>query len=131
MWQIAADIGHVFGRFVTGGRGNEGQLGLGDYRPRTVPALLKTLGDPSTGTTVLQVACGGAHTLALCDSGDVYAWGSNDEMQLGLGSTFGRKVNRPELVAELCNKGVLRIAAGMICLRRSIPHAQSNFASSM
>lgn len=73
---------------------------------------MKALGDQTSGTTVLQVACGGAHTVALCDNGDVYTWGSNDEMQLGLGSTFGRKVNRPELVAELGNKGVLRIAAG-------------------
>lgn len=77
-----------------------------------MPALLKSLGDQTTGTTVLQVACGGAHTIALVDNGDVYTWGSNDEMQLGLGSTFGRKVNRPELVAELGNKGVLRVAAG-------------------
>jgi len=100
------------GQLYIWGRGNEGQLGLGDYRPRTVPALLKTLGDPSKGTTVLQVACGLSHTIALVDNGDVYTWGANDEMQLGLGATFGRKVNRPELVAELGNKGVLRVAAG-------------------
>ena len=100
------------GQLYIWGRGNEGQLGLGDYRPRTVPALLKTLGDPSKGTTVLQVACGLSHTIALVDNGDVYTWGANDEMQLGLGATFGRKVSRPELVAELGNKGVLRVAAG-------------------
>lgn len=58
------------------GRGSEGQLGLGDYRPRTVPALVKALGDQTTGTTVLQVVCGGSHTLALCDNGDVYTWGA-------------------------------------------------------
>jgi len=137
------------GQLYVWGRGNEGQLGLGDYRPRTVPALVKALGEASAGTSVLQVACGGAHTIALCDNGDVYTWGANDEMQLGLGATFGRKVrewrqhlaprqhlaasakamcdplasrshaspllpqvNRPELVAELSNKGVLRVAAG-------------------
>ena len=61
---------------------------------------------------MLQVACGLSHTIALVDNGDVYTWGANDEMQLGLGATFGRKVNRPELVAELGNKGVLRVAAG-------------------
>ena len=37
------------------GRGTEGQLGLHDYRPRTVPALVKTLGEQSKGTSVLQV----------------------------------------------------------------------------
>ena len=100
------------GQLYVWGRGTEGQLGLGDYRPRTVPALVKALGEQDKGTSVLQVACGAAHTLALCDNGDVYSWGSNEEMQLGLGSSFGRKVNRPELVAELSNKGVLRVAAG-------------------
>ena len=39
--------------------------------------------------------------------------GANEEMQLGLGTNFGRKVNRPEIIAELSNKGVMRIAAGM------------------
>ena len=102
------------------------QLGLGDYRPRTVPALVKALGERTAGPSVLHVACGAAHTIALCDNvsdcagdlrphvcvtvqlalksgfsllqqGDVYTWGSNEEMQLGLGTTFGRKVNRPEV----------------------------------
>ena len=77
-----------------------------------MPALLKALGDKAAGTTVLQVQCGGAHTLALCDNGDVYAWGSNDDMQLGLGPGVGKKVNRPELVTDLSGKGILRIACG-------------------
>ena len=54
---------HVWQLYVWG-RGNEGQLGLGDYRPRTVPALVKALGEQSAGTSVLQVACGASHTLA-------------------------------------------------------------------
>ena len=70
------------------GRGNEGQLGLGDLRPRAVPTLMKALGDKQAGTTVLQAACGGAHTLALCDNGEVYAWGLNEEGQLGLGASL-------------------------------------------
>ena len=77
-----------------------------------MPALLKALGDKGAGTTVLQVQCGGAHTLALCDNGDVYAWGSNDDMQLGLGPGVGKKVNRPELVTDLSGKGILRVACG-------------------
>ena len=83
------------GQLYVWGRGNEGQLGLGDYRPRTVPALVKALGDQQAGSTVLQVACGASHTIALCDNGDVYTFGSNEEMQLGLGATFGRKVHLP------------------------------------
>jgi len=100
------------GQMYVWGRGNEGQLGLGDFRPRAVPALLKALGDKAAGTTVLQVACGGAHTLVLVDNGDVYGFGSNDDMQLGMGPGVGKKVNRPELIADLSGKGILRVAAG-------------------
>ena len=89
-----------------------------------MPALLKALGDKGAGTTVLQVQCGGAHTLALCDNGDVYAWGSNDDMQLGLGPGVGKKVNRPELVTDLSGKGILRIAV------RWIPPPQPPLATS-
>ena len=78
------------GQLYVWGRGNEGQLGLGDYRPRTVcafvarcwahvalflnvpaclsaqvPALVKALGERSAGTSVLQVACGAAHSICL------------------------------------------------------------------
>jgi hypothetical protein len=112
------------GQLYVWGRGNEGQLGLGDFRPRAVPALLKALGDKAAGTTVLQVQCGGAHTLVLCDNGDVYAWGSNDDMQLGLGPGVGKKVNRPELVTDLSGKGILRIAV------RWIPPPQPPLATS-
>lgn len=34
----------------------------------------------------LQVACGYAHTLALTDEGQVYAWGANSYGQLGTGN---------------------------------------------
>jgi len=100
------------GQLYIWGRGNEGQLGLGDLRPRAVPALVKALGDKSAGTTVLQVACGGSHTIVLCDNGEVFTWGSNEEMQLGLGMTAGRKLQKPQLITDLVGKGVLRVAAG-------------------
>ena len=85
----------------------------GDYRPRcSLRTLVKALGEQDKGTSVLQVACGATHTLALCDNGDVYSWGSNEEVLAGPRSSAGRKVSRPELVAgKLSGWGVLRVAA--------------------
>ena len=37
------------------------------------------------GRQVVQVACGESHSLALCKSGVVYAWGRGDDGRLGLG----------------------------------------------
>ena len=93
------------GQLYAWGRGNEGQLGLGDYRPRTVPALVKALGEQSAGTSVLQVACGAAHTIALCDNGDVYTWGRGGFGRLGHGDV--RSLKAPRLV-----RGGL---AGVVC----------------
>lgn len=39
--------------------------------------------DPVTLPRFVQVSSGGGHTLALCDEGNVYAWGSNTSGQLG------------------------------------------------
>jgi len=59
---------------------------------------------------VRQIAVGGKHTLALSDSGDVYAWGSGSKGQLGLGKK--RSFPSPQLVWGLMRKGVRQIAAG-------------------
>jgi alpha-tubulin suppressor-like RCC1 family protein len=53
-------------------------LGLGDKKIRLTPAKLPGL------TGVKAIAAGGAHSLALTESGEMYAWGSNDDGQLGL-----------------------------------------------
>lgn len=45
---------------------------------------------PSNGHQFLQIACGGAHAVALTRSGLVYAWGSNARGQLGVGDTRDR-----------------------------------------
>lgn len=104
------------GQLFIWGRGNEGQLGLGDARSRPIPTLLKQLGeDHDTGPAILHVACGALHTIVVLVDGDVYAWGANDEMQTGLGQDAGQmrgKVLRPALVSELLGKGIFRVGAG-------------------
>lgn len=62
------------------GDGGCGQLGMGeDVLEKYRPALLNL----PDGKKVLQVACGGMHTVALAEDGTVYTWGVNDEGALG------------------------------------------------
>ncbi|KAJ7398001.1 hypothetical protein BTVI_128929 [Pitangus sulphuratus] len=71
-------------------------------RPQQVPVL--------SGIFIEDIAVGAEHTLALSSTGDVYAWGSNSEGQLGLGHT--NHVREPTLVTVLQGKNVRQISAG-------------------
>lgn len=65
--------------------------GDGALEPRPVSAL--------SATRVVQVACGGAHSVALAEDGGCHAWGKNQNGQLGLG--HAELVEAPTLVALL------------------------------
>uniref|UniRef100_A0A1D5Q8J9 HECT-type E3 ubiquitin transferase n=1 Tax=Macaca mulatta TaxID=9544 RepID=A0A1D5Q8J9_MACMU len=71
-------------------------------RPQQIPVL--------AGMIIEDVAVGAEHTLALASNGDVYAWGSNSEGQLGLGHT--NHVREPTLVTGLQGKNIRQISAG-------------------
>lgn len=60
------------GTVLTLGQGDVGQLGLGDeILERKRPALVKDL----EGKDIVQVVCGGMHTVALSSNGEVsIAW---------------------------------------------------------
>ncbi|KAI9144320.1 regulator of chromosome condensation 1/beta-lactamase-inhibitor protein II [Paraphysoderma sedebokerense] len=60
------------------GQGDCGQLGLGTdvleaEKPRKIQSLIG----------VVDIACGGLHSLALTEDGKVYSWGCNDHRALG------------------------------------------------
>jgi len=61
---------------------------------------------------VRQIACGARHVLALCDTGDVYAWGAGTSGQLGLGKT--KSYPSPQLVWGMMRKGS---GSPICCLR--------------
>ena len=63
------------------GWGHDGQLGTGSLRDALLPQVVSGL--PTTGRIELRL--GGRHSLALCDDGKVFAWGKDDDGQLGLG----------------------------------------------
>ncbi len=64
------------------------------------------------GKKIIAIAAGGSHSLALDEDGNVYAWGDNDEGQIGNGSA-GTDVLVPVQVAgALAGVKVKRIEAG-------------------
>jgi uncharacterized delta-60 repeat protein len=79
---LTAD-GLVFGW----GRNDSGQLGDGTTTDRLSPVPLFT-GGPLSGRSIVALATGGAHTLALTADGCLVAWGDNSRGQLGLGTTL-------------------------------------------
>ncbi|XP_072534564.1 probable E3 ubiquitin-protein ligase HERC4 [Salminus brasiliensis] len=72
------------GEVYSWGQNNYGQLGLGKtVSLQPVPALVRAL----TGVPVIQISAGGAHTLALSYSEQVFCCGANSAGQLGLKRT--------------------------------------------
>jgi len=83
--QISAGPTHVAavsndGRVFTWGGGVFGQLGHGDRVTQWTPRLVRAL----RGVNVTSVSVGARHTVAVCDMGEVYVWGSNEFGELGL-----------------------------------------------
>ncbi|XP_063273607.1 protein RCC2 isoform X2 [Prinia subflava] len=70
------------GRLWSWGRNEKGQLGHGDTKRVEAPRPIEALG----GESIVAAACGRNHTLALTESGSVFAFGENKLGQLGLGN---------------------------------------------
>ncbi|HLJ66930.1 MAG TPA: hypothetical protein VKX16_06185 [Chloroflexota bacterium] len=97
---VSAGAGHSLALTSTGavlawGLNNEGQLGNGGTGTSGVPLNVKLPG----GARVTAVAAGALHSLALTSNGAVFAWGYNNDGELGNGgkafSTVPVKVKLP------------------------------------
>ncbi len=86
------------GALMAFGRNQEGQLGLGDTNPRSVPALV--------GFGYSTVSLGDWHALGLRTDGTLHVWGGNQQGQLGLGDTT------PRLSPTPLGGGYAAVAAG-------------------
>ena len=73
------------GKVYAWGRNSEGQLGDGTNIDRSIPVLVDISG-VLNGKNIVKVSAGADHSLALDDQGKVYAWGRNNEGQLGDGN---------------------------------------------
>ena len=104
------------------GRGNKGQVGrialapldgLQGLQGRYDSPVPIRVGGALRGVKVVEVACGGEHTLARTATGHTYAWGAGLHGQLGLGR-FALMVTEPTLIeAEVLDPGVAEVRRGV------------------
>ncbi|TNE68896.1 T9SS type A sorting domain-containing protein [bacterium] len=115
---LLTDEGKVF----SFGRGNSGNLGLGDSVDVYIPTLIT---HPNlTGKRIVDVSVHGiinqevenksnSHTLLLADDGTVFAMGNNESGQLGVGDFQNRFVPTP-VTANLSGKSIVKVVAGQL-----------------
>ena len=109
------------------GWGHYGQLGHGDDQELSNPQMIKarlcsplptsslshTPSPQALPPTIVAIAAGFAHSYALTQDGQLYAWGWGEHGQLGFSPPLGEKgVKAPRLVMVADSKRVLRIGSG-------------------
>ncbi|VDK86815.1 unnamed protein product [Litomosoides sigmodontis] len=108
--QLSAGNDHILiltvsGRVYSMGTGSRGELGHGTVECEQQPKLVESL----TPLTIIQVACGGWHSVALTDDGNVYLWGWNKCGQLSDCCEVGEVLDIP--VPLNIDESVVGIAA--------------------
>jgi alpha-tubulin suppressor-like RCC1 family protein len=104
------------GQLYAFGDNEGGQLGNPtndtNLNPNPVPALVALTG--ATGP-VVQVAAGEQHTLAVTSTGELFAFGSNEQGQLGIDANVGTSTPNPtpaQVMLTGTGGDVVRVAAG-------------------
>lgn len=96
-----------WGQVYAWGSNDYGQLGQEFEGDSKVPRIVKAL----VTKTVVQIACGHNHCLALTNAGELYSWGMNQYGQLGFGY-HSETVPKPVLIASLVGLPVAYITCG-------------------
>ena len=91
------------------GDNEQGQLGLGDRRRRLTP---ERVAGSLASETVVSIACGAHHALALTADGVLHAWGGNDRGQLGFGSDVDHQLTPRRLLGAITGIKFNNIDAG-------------------
>uniref|UniRef100_A0A8C6P0S3 RCC1 and BTB domain containing protein 1 n=1 Tax=Nothobranchius furzeri TaxID=105023 RepID=A0A8C6P0S3_NOTFU len=99
------------GALFAWGHNNYSQLGNGTTNQGVAPV---TVSANLLNKKVTEVACGSHHSMALTDSGEVYAWGYNNCGQVGSGSTANQPTPR-RVSTCLQNK----VAVSIVCSQTS------------
>ncbi|KAL2629156.1 hypothetical protein R1flu_013842 [Riccia fluitans] len=94
------------GQVFTWGRGKYGQLGNGtvdsEFRPVAVTALSDQM--------IVQIICGGDHTMAVNSEGELFAWGRNLWGQTGTG--LQEDALLPVKILSLKGEHIIQVSAG-------------------
>jgi alpha-tubulin suppressor-like RCC1 family protein/phosphodiesterase/alkaline phosphatase D-like protein len=99
-------------RLTGWGYNGSGQVGDKSQTNRAAPVAVENTG-VLAGKTVLTVACGNSHSIALCADGTLAAWGRNAEGQLGNNSaTLSTVPVAVDMSGDLAGKTVVAVAAG-------------------
>uniref|UniRef100_A0A8C6KQE4 HECT and RLD domain containing E3 ubiquitin protein ligase 3 n=1 Tax=Nothobranchius furzeri TaxID=105023 RepID=A0A8C6KQE4_NOTFU len=80
---------------------------LGHNKDGSFPELVGALDTQK----ITMVSCGWAHSMAVNEQGQVFAWGAGDRGQLGLG-TAENAVRIPRLVKRLCDHSISQVMCG-------------------
>ena len=108
---VAAGTEHILAindefELFSWGKGTYGRLGHGDERDQSQAKLVRALRNHH----IVQVACGGMHSIALTDSGEIYVWGAGSAGQLGNG--MWRDAVSPIFLEHLEGRNIKQVAAG-------------------
>lgn len=94
------------GQLWSWGANSNYELGRGDRIGGWQPKVVSSVED----VRIIQIACGGYHSLALTEDGKVLSWGHGGHGQLGHSSVQNQKV--PTMVEALAHERVISIACG-------------------
>jgi alpha-tubulin suppressor-like RCC1 family protein len=90
------------------GQNDCGQMGDGTTNESSnKPKIINKLCDKN----IIDISCGYAYSLALSNSGEVYAWGSNTCGQIGIGSAE-RYFTSPQKINVLDKESIVSISCG-------------------
>ncbi|MCF7808221.1 MAG: choice-of-anchor D domain-containing protein [Candidatus Marinimicrobia bacterium] len=99
------------GEVYTWGQNDHGELGNNSTTHSNIPVAVDMTGVLS-GKVITDIASGQYHTLALSDDGKLYAWGMNNEGQLGNGNKVDSSVPvEVDMTGLLSGKTIIAIAA--------------------
>jgi len=101
----------VNGALWAWGQGFSGQLGLGDTNDRLVPTLVGAE-EVFGGSQVRTISCGGVHTLAVKEAGELWAWGQGAQGRLGLNDGQDRLVPTRVDPQHFAHAPISAVAAG-------------------
>lgn len=104
------------GKVYGWGENAGGQLGNGSTAAAVASPVAVDMSGALLGKTVVAVAAGAFHSLALTSDGLLFAWGKNTNGELGNNSTADSSVpTLVDMTGVLAGKAIVQIAAGQGC----------------